>query len=623
MSYINDIQKIKNLTIYDIIQVSYIYLPDKYKQCAFAYKDSQGRSLEHGTAILETEEQCCAYMVAYGSMHHHKLMRALDESEFPYNALSNGIEIYDWGCGQGIGTLALIEKLRQHNLLENLHKVTLEEPSNVARARAILHVRKALKNKNVEIVDTPMYLPSYNDNNTHSITKIEVKQPCAIHIFSNILDIETISLKSVSKMITASGQKHIVLCIGPANLNESRIYSFKNYFIKNKVHTFTDFQDTNFGHHPDGKVYGCLINSFTYNFSTKNSKETMLIYKAFRKEDKNGEVFFTLYLHKKVEENKISVARYMTNIFNSIDTCAIYNTVSKIMGNEDEKTFKIPLEINGEIEFTDSQETNFGHHIDGKGYECLIKNFTYNHTLLIYKAFRKEDKYGNVFFTLYLRKKAEGNIISVARYMTNVFDSAETGVIYDTISEIMGNENEKTFEIPLEVNGEVEFSDSQDCLIRSLTYSLATKNLKKTLLIYKAFRKEDKYGNVFFTLHLRKKTKGNTLSVARYKTNIFDSTNTGALYDAIAEVMGKEEEMTFDEPFEVDGEVAKVAVPKHYYFSINEKGKVVIDKDRIVQFIRVVTLDEDTIENQRMSYLDRVPEEAWIEEDDEEEEEDD
>jgi hypothetical protein len=81
--------------------------------------------------------------------------------------------------------------------------------------------------------------------------------------------------------------------------------------------------------------------------------------------------------------------------------------------------------------------------------------------------------------------------------------------------------------------------------------------------------------------------------------------------------------MTFDEPFEVDGEVAKVAVPKHYYFSINEKGKVVIDKDRIVQFIRVVTLDEDTIENQRMSYLDRVPEEAWIEEDEEEEEEDD
>ena len=75
--------------------------------------------------------------------------------------------------------------------------------------------------------------------------------------------------------------------------------------------------------------------------------------------------------------------------------------------------------------------------------------------------------------------------------MTNVFDSAETGVIYDTISEIMGNENEKTFEIPLEVNGEVEFSDSQDCLIRSLTYSLATKDLKKTLLIYKNKEQED------------------------------------------------------------------------------------------------------------------------------------
>ena len=100
MSYINDIKKIKELTINDIIRTSLYYVPNNYKRCAYAYMDKQGRTLDHGKAVLETEEQCCAYMVAYGPMHRHKLMRALDENEFPYNTITDYIEIYDWGCGQ-------------------------------------------------------------------------------------------------------------------------------------------------------------------------------------------------------------------------------------------------------------------------------------------------------------------------------------------------------------------------------------------------------------------------------------------------------------------------------------------------------------------------------------------
>ena len=68
-------------------------------------------------------------------------------------------------------------------------------------------------------------------------------------------------------MITSSGQKHIVLCIGPANLNESRILSFRNYFVENHIHIFTKFRETDFGLHPNRKAYGCLINSFSYSLS--------------------------------------------------------------------------------------------------------------------------------------------------------------------------------------------------------------------------------------------------------------------------------------------------------------------------------------------------------------------
>ncbi len=267
MSYAEDIRNARQLTIDEIIKISKLYVPDRFKSKPWNYEDSEGRTLEHGTAVLETDELCCAYMAAYGPMHYHKLLRALDESEFPYSGLNGGIEIYDWGCGQAIGTLAVIEKLCQHGLIDKLCKVVLEEPSDVARKRAVLHVEAALDSNATEVIAVSKYLPSNSGDNGNCITSISVEQPTAIHIFSNILDIEAVNLKGVSEMITSSGQKHIVLCIGPANLNESRINSFSNYFVENKINVFTNFRDTDFGRHSNGKAYGCLIKSFSYCLS--------------------------------------------------------------------------------------------------------------------------------------------------------------------------------------------------------------------------------------------------------------------------------------------------------------------------------------------------------------------
>lgn len=279
MSYADDIQKQYHLSFNGIVGISRSYVPDRFKSCPWCYTDGQGRGLNRGTAVLETEEQCCAYMSAYGPMHRHKLMRALDEKEFPYSDLTDGVEIYDWGCGQGIGTMAVIEKLRQHNMLGKLRKVVLEEPSDVARDRAILHVKKALEDYHADVVAVSKYLPSDYGDNSNSITSINVEQPIAIHIFSNILDIEAVSLKGVSKMITSSGKKHIVLCIGPANRNESRLFAFRNYFLEKHIHIFTSYRDTYFGHHPNGHPYGCLIYSFSFCLSP--ASEILHKYKYF------------------------------------------------------------------------------------------------------------------------------------------------------------------------------------------------------------------------------------------------------------------------------------------------------------------------------------------------------
>lgn len=278
MSYNSDIKKIANLTVLDIIRTASQYVVPQYMNCPWAFCDSEGRTLKHGTAVLETEDQCNAYLAAYGQMHYKKLIRSFEEEKFPFLSLKGGFEIYDWGCGQGIGTVAFVEILRKKGLLKYLKKVTLEEPSDTARCRALLHLTQALSDQYTIIVQESKYLPSDSDN-SNSIVSIDVEQPCAIHIFSNILDIEAVSLKGVSKMITSSGQRHIVLCIGPANLNESRINSFKNYFKSEGLDVFTDFRDTMFGRHPNGRAYGCLIKSFTYLLN--KTKDILHEYKYF------------------------------------------------------------------------------------------------------------------------------------------------------------------------------------------------------------------------------------------------------------------------------------------------------------------------------------------------------
>ena len=64
MSYIDDIHRIDNLTINEIIRISNKYVPNRHKLEPWKYMDDQGHSLERGTAVLETEEQCCDYMSA-------------------------------------------------------------------------------------------------------------------------------------------------------------------------------------------------------------------------------------------------------------------------------------------------------------------------------------------------------------------------------------------------------------------------------------------------------------------------------------------------------------------------------------------------------------------------------
>ena len=86
---------------------------------------------DHGRAVLQTEQQLDAYLAAYGEIHFIKCRAALQH--FPFERLNlHSFEIFDWGCGQGIATLSLLEALAERNLLGMLRGITLIEPSQAA-----------------------------------------------------------------------------------------------------------------------------------------------------------------------------------------------------------------------------------------------------------------------------------------------------------------------------------------------------------------------------------------------------------------------------------------------------------------------------------------------------------
>ena len=145
MRYIEQLYNIQNPSFNSIIELNASLVPLQYRSRPWQYP-----GLNHGTAVLTTEEQCNAYIAAYGNMHQGKINEVLDEIKI--NDFANtDLQIIDWGCGQGLATICLFDFFNKHNLsLDLVKKVVLIEPSEVARDRAKTHVNAAHPTNPVE-----------------------------------------------------------------------------------------------------------------------------------------------------------------------------------------------------------------------------------------------------------------------------------------------------------------------------------------------------------------------------------------------------------------------------------------------------------------------------------------
>ena len=318
MIYPEQIKKCHNIN--DIIDVCHEAIPQEYKAMPWKHPE-----LNHGIDLLASEEALNCYMSAYGDMHVTKCHAAM--MNFPFQQLQGNIEIVDWGCGQGIGSATIIDTLQQRDLLHWLRKVTLIEPSEKALGRANLNV-KQLTHNNVEIEIINKYLPSKGISEDYTLSSIGYKYTNVIHVFSNILDVSTIDLGAVARMVASSHGKHFILCIGPKNSAAYRIERFCSVFGNQEY--FSQIESVCYDRTKrTAHSFTCMTRCFSYNGASIDLNRLSLI--PENQEEAYNEYDLRLQIQNKVlSPQKARVAWRLRNTLSIDDIMYIDAVVNEV-----------------------------------------------------------------------------------------------------------------------------------------------------------------------------------------------------------------------------------------------------------------------------------------------------
>ena len=318
MTYSEQIQKCQSID--DIISICHEAIPQRHKAKPWLHPE-----LNHGVNLLSSDEVLNCYMSAYGDMHVTKCRAAMQN--FPFQQLQGNIEIVDWGCGQGIASATIIDILKQRNLLSWLRKVTLIEPSKRALQRAISNIKQLTRNS-IEIDAKNKYLPSKGIDDEYTLSPIGYRYNLIVHVFSNILDVSTIDLGAVARMVASSHGKHFVLCIGPKNSAAYRIEKFCSVFVNQEY--FSQIDSVCYGRTKrTGHLFTCMTRCFSYNGTPIDLSRLALI--PEKHEEVYNEYDLRLQIQNKVlSPQKARVAWRLENILSVDDIMYIDAVINEI-----------------------------------------------------------------------------------------------------------------------------------------------------------------------------------------------------------------------------------------------------------------------------------------------------
>ena len=322
-NYSERLSRSKCQSIGDIIDWCHQFVPERHRARPWLQQE-----VNHGIDLLSSDEALDCYMSAYGDMHESKCRAAM--MNFPFDLLKGSIEIVDWGCGQGIGSATIIDILKQRDLIQWLKRITLIEPSSRALERAVGNVSR-LTNGTVEIDAKNAFMPANSPMQQNTLEPIGYRCANIIHVFSNILDIDSINLAEVAKMVASSQGRHYVLCIGPKNGAAYRIKQFSSVFgkvLNNDNEFFSEIDSTQFGRTKrTGHIYTCMTRCFIYDGSTLNL-DRLSMYKQTEKIYHEYDINL-LIQNKVLSTQKAWVAYHLENILSVDDILYIDPVVNE------------------------------------------------------------------------------------------------------------------------------------------------------------------------------------------------------------------------------------------------------------------------------------------------------
>lgn len=189
--------------------------------------------LKRGVDIIRREELLWRYLYAFGNMHRSKMRLALKQLRDLRKIVSREYTIIDWGCGQALASCCFMDYIHNFNNANLPERSILIDPSGLALRNAELHL-SAYGIRRIERIEKTLDEVCSED--------VANESPITIHLFSNILDVESIDLRHLATVIgnAATSGTHYFICVSPFYSNSQRISQLKiTSSTSTTSHTFT------------------------------------------------------------------------------------------------------------------------------------------------------------------------------------------------------------------------------------------------------------------------------------------------------------------------------------------------------------------------------------------------
>ena len=190
--------------------------------------DELHNSLNRGVDILDSEALLQMYFYAFGEMHAAKLNYAFEHLQ-QYVKEAKKVELIDYGCGQGMASICYHDFFKNLNPSQEISRVTLIEPSEMALSRASLLCSRFYPN--AEIITVNKDFENLTENDIELSSSIPT-----IQLFSNILDVESYEIEKFAHLVKtiSSGDNEYIIVSPIQNANRmKRLKDFVNTLDNN------------------------------------------------------------------------------------------------------------------------------------------------------------------------------------------------------------------------------------------------------------------------------------------------------------------------------------------------------------------------------------------------------